>query len=452
MTMMQRAPVGRSRIGPAFNEMQEQLGLALGLRSLQSGPPQLRARRQRVTASRAYAPPASMFRQESLRLVDLRRVDLRSRPRRALMALGVVSMVASCAVVDGGVRHTGPYLAPQSAEHELFAMALEEQFLAKAHTAFTNEVFEDATYFASRARLVDAVSLPQPPEPVMIGLPTSHPRWREAMSMRQRLMIAIKAGARQSEPQLAASAQADYECWLRGVKSQLADPAHVAIASACHQGVLRALSTLNGAKTRVVAVAETKTPATPAAEQVSADRPELTIAADTATPVQALVQDAVANERALVGGAYSTSYRPSQKPAQISQAAVVRTPLDRTSLAQLAVAARPVDGDYAVFFERGSTSLTREAESNLRIFISDVAHRDMRSIVLYSHSDTSGSSALNRRLSVMRAKTVRQFLRRRLGTGVEIDIRAFGETRPPVATPDGVDEALNRRVELRLEG
>ena len=457
MTMIERAPVGRSRIGPAFGEMQEQLGLALGLRSLQSGPPQLRARRQRLAASRAYAPPEAMFRPETIRPADLRRIDLRSRPRRTLMALGVVSMVASCAVVDGGARHTGPYATPKSVvsvENELFAMALEEQFLAKAHTAFTREAFDDATYFANRAKLVDGASLPPPLEPVFAGLATTHPHWREAMSMRQRLMAAIDAGARQRQPQIAASAQADYECWLRGVKAQL-DPVRLAIAQACHDGALRALSRISGAKTTVVAVAETSTPAATAVEQVSTERRELNAddnAASAPPSEQAPVQTALLADSRNVQNAIATNYTPSPRSERARPAAPALVSLDRSNLAQLAVAARPVDGDYAVFFERGSTSLTREAESNLRIFISDVAHREMRSIILYSHSDTSGSSALNRRLSVMRAKAVRDFLRLRLGAGVEIEIRAFGETRPPVPTADGVDEALNRRVELRLEG
>ena len=442
MTTIQRAPVGRSRIGPAIGEMQEQLGLALGWRTLQSGPPRLRARRERLAASRAYAPPGAMFAPESARLTDLRRGDFRSRPRRALMALGMVSVVASCAVVDGEVRHMAPYISPKpavSVETELFAMALEEQFLAKAENAFNSEVFEDVSYFTSRAKLVDGVSLPRPPAPVTLGLSTSHPKWREAMSMRRRLLSAIESGAHRRKPELTASAQADYECWVRGVSAVKATAAQTLIADACHMGASRALKALDATHTKAAAV-EVTMPGDVVLAQLDAGRQAIGLAA--ATPAVVSGEGAALTREGVVS-AVLTSPQPAPS---------TRVALDRSSLTEMARAARPVDGDYVVFFEQGSTALTQDAESNLRIFISDVAHRDMRSIILLSHSDTSGSSAINQRLSVMRAKSVREFLRRRLGPSVAIDIRAFGETRPPVPTGDGVDEALNRRVELLLEG
>lgn len=78
-------------------------------------------------------------------------------------------------------------------------------------------------------------------------------------------------------------------------------------------------------------------------------------------------------------------------------------------------------------------------------------------IVLRGHSDASGDSAVNRRVSRSRAETVRDWL---IGEDVEasrMTIIAFGEQNPiePNALPDGTPNeegrAVNRRVEVTIE-
>lgn len=71
-------------------------------------------------------------------------------------------------------------------------------------------------------------------------------------------------------------------------------------------------------------------------------------------------------------------------------------------------------------------------------------------IRLEAHTDSSGSAAANDRLALRRAETVRDQLAA-LGvdpTRVLIEVR--GERNPAVATEDGVEEALNRRVVITI--
>ena len=71
-------------------------------------------------------------------------------------------------------------------------------------------------------------------------------------------------------------------------------------------------------------------------------------------------------------------------------------------------------------------------------------------IEVAGHADTSGTPRYNQGLSQRRAQNVASELVR-LGVPREaITVQAFGESRPLVATGDGVREPQNRRVEIVL--
>lgn len=118
---------------------------------------------------------------------------------------------------------------------------------------------------------------------------------------------------------------------------------------------------------------------------------------------------------------------------------------------EIAGAARPQAGDYVVFFDYDSWSLTPEAEDNLRNALSTMATRGIDAITLMAHADTIGTARVNRTLSIRRAQAVRRFLKARLGEDLAVDIVALGDAASAVATGDSVEEALNRRVEIKFD-
>ena len=64
------------------------------------------------------------------------------------------------------------------------------------------------------------------------------------------------------------------------------------------------------------------------------------------------------------------------------------------------------------------------------------------------HADRAGTDDYNQRLSERRVENVKQYLQAR-GVDVQrVQFEALGEKKPVVATPDGVPEAANRRVEM----
>ncbi len=67
-------------------------------------------------------------------------------------------------------------------------------------------------------------------------------------------------------------------------------------------------------------------------------------------------------------------------------------------------------------------------------------------LFIAGHTDTVGSSADNRKLSLARARAIGAWFRDR-GLPLPIAVAGFGEDAPKVKTPDETDNAANRRVD-----
>jgi outer membrane protein OmpA-like peptidoglycan-associated protein len=105
---------------------------------------------------------------------------------------------------------------------------------------------------------------------------------------------------------------------------------------------------------------------------------------------------------------------------------------------------------YLVFFDWNRADLTDRARQILGDAAS--ARTSVRStrIEVSGHADRSGSEAYNQALSMRRAEAVAAELTQLGVPRAEMVIQAFGESRPPVPTADGVREPQNRRVEIIL--
>jgi outer membrane protein OmpA-like peptidoglycan-associated protein len=103
-----------------------------------------------------------------------------------------------------------------------------------------------------------------------------------------------------------------------------------------------------------------------------------------------------------------------------------------------------------VFFDWDSAVLTARA----RQIVAEAAHNATRvqvtRIDVAGHADRTGTAAYNLTLSHRRADAVAAELVQHGIAKQSIDIEAFGETKPLVATADGVREPQNRRVEIVL--
>ena len=117
--------------------------------------------------------------------------------------------------------------------------------------------------------------------------------------------------------------------------------------------------------------------------------------------------------------------------------------------AAAAPAAAP--GPYVVFFEFDSAALTTEARATLDEVVNDAAGYEPAVVIVRGHTDRAGSDAYNQALSQRRAEAVSSYLTSHGIDGGSIAVDWFGETKPMVATDDGLPEQANRRVEIEFE-
>jgi len=106
--------------------------------------------------------------------------------------------------------------------------------------------------------------------------------------------------------------------------------------------------------------------------------------------------------------------------------------------------------NFIVYFDFNSDKLNPAALKVVDDAVAEFKKRGRASVTLAGHTDKSGSSAYNQRLSKRRADAV---LSAMVARGVPANVvteQAFGEDRPAVPTADGVKEARNRRVEINL--
>ena len=119
--------------------------------------------------------------------------------------------------------------------------------------------------------------------------------------------------------------------------------------------------------------------------------------------------------------------------------------------AQASVPAPAPARTYLVFFDWDRAELTPRA----RQIIADAAKASTSvattRIEVGGHADRTGTAAYNQQLSMRRAQAVAAELVRLGVARNAIDINAFGDTRPLVATAANTREPQNRRVEIVLK-
>ncbi len=115
------------------------------------------------------------------------------------------------------------------------------------------------------------------------------------------------------------------------------------------------------------------------------------------------------------------------------------------------VSPQSVARTYLVFFDFDRSDLTTRARQIINEAASNAGRVETTRIEVAGHADRSGSTQYNQALSQRRADAVAAELARLGVSRSSISVSAYGETRPLVATGDGVREAQNRRVEIVLK-
>lgn len=105
---------------------------------------------------------------------------------------------------------------------------------------------------------------------------------------------------------------------------------------------------------------------------------------------------------------------------------------------------------YLLYFQSGGERLTEESLRRLDEIMTEIEQLPAPELMVIGHTDSVGSEAANDDISLRRARAIRASL---LGKGFDaarIEAVGRGKRQLLVPTADGVAEAKNRRVEIRL--
>lgn len=134
-----------------------------------------------------------------------------------------------------------------------------------------------------------------------------------------------------------------------------------------------------------------------------------------------------------------------EKPSPAS--AMARETLQRRYGALLGIQP-PAPTTFILNFLVDKAELTAESKALLPGVFAAAGARKPASILVFGHTDATGSSQRNLKLSAERAETIADMLRKNDPTLDDIEVQFFGETRP--LTPSDASEARNRRVEILI--
>jgi OOP family OmpA-OmpF porin len=149
-------------------------------------------------------------------------------------------------------------------------------------------------------------------------------------------------------------------------------------------------------------------------------------------------------EEVVLAEPYAAARQTTQGPR-----AYKSSPEEVQALFGQALAAQPArPTSFTLYFNEGGDEFTDASRQILDNVFSEIAKHAVPDIVVIGHTDAVGSDTVNDALALRRATTVRSML---IGRGVSpenIVAAGRGKREPLVATPDGVAEPRNRRVEI----
>ncbi len=168
-------------------------------------------------------------------------------PAKAIASISLIAVLAGCAGPVGvsSLMKSEPTFVRLN-EERAFAQSLRQRYLELATNAYDRGDYERSDFYSLRAIMAVEGKLVAPAQ-VTGGVDP------EITNIRHRLQTALMKGMRLNAPDLAARAQAAYDCWL--LEGQAGDQM---IAQACRNNAFQAVAELEsvGVGTRIASVTE----------------------------------------------------------------------------------------------------------------------------------------------------------------------------------------------------
>ncbi len=155
---------------------------------------------------------------------------------KIILAAGAIVALAGCA---GSGLGKAEKVSAQGTE---FDNALSAGYMRLARDEQAEADYIDADYFAARAVTTANALIVLPPEANTRDLPQADQFY--VLAAREELVEVLDGGSRIRAPQLAASAQIAYECWIQELEENL-QPDHIAACRDQLDGLIPALRNAN---------------------------------------------------------------------------------------------------------------------------------------------------------------------------------------------------------------
>ena len=104
-----------------------------------------------------------------------------------------------------------------------------------------------------------------------------------------------------------------------------------------------------------------------------------------------------------------------------------------------------------LLFASGGTNLQAESKRRLEPLVQYLTGNSKREIIIEGHTDSVGEAETNKRLSLLRANAVKEFLILRGIQPNRIETRGFGAEVPVATNTTNAGRSLNRRVEIVIK-
>ena len=104
----------------------------------------------------------------------------------------------------------------------------------------------------------------------------------------------------------------------------------------------------------------------------------------------------------------------------------------------------------AILFDTGKTDLKPQSQKDLADFAVVLKKYPDTDLIIEGHTDSTGGSEMNQKLSEARARSVVSFLEGQGVQGVRMKSVGYGETRPVADNGSDAGRAQNRRVQVNI--
>lgn len=358
-----------------------------------------------------------------------------ARAARAATALSLTAALSACAGLFsmGEPVSDGPPAA--------FRAALQDRYIQHAAEAYQRGDIAAARFHTARSVQAANGEIAGPSAvdaEVVAGLSPSAQEDLRILSTW--LDTAMNADMKALRPEQTARAQAAYDCLIHEAQPY----GDAAAREDCRRRVEQTLSALASP------IGEAKDVM---AQQVD-ERRDLALAAAVPVDAPLSVVDAGALQTASIdvdGRTVARAPTPSRAPAAAASSVAPSSAISVASVDAIVDAARPIEGDFAVFFERASADITPEAEFGLISAVETIGRSGADAVTLLSHTDPSVGDRKEQALAYERAERVRRYLAERLDGDTDIAIATFSKPKLSAGSVDNVAAALDRRIEIRIE-